>query len=187
MTEAKKASFLPFHAINDFMIDDYRQQVFQRVLEGYEQLSSASLARLNASIKRHVQVPGFRNSAKAPKALILRHLSKPFEKSSELAAAVVAAWAELNSTLSTKVFDVLTGRGWEMLPVDADRTRLPGFFTRWPSDENYDTVFAALQQAYPDEQFNQDDVSLMSVWLSMRLPYESTATQNVSTGAETQA
>lgn len=187
MTEARKASFLPFHAINDFMVDDYRQQVFQRVLDGYEQLSSATLSRLNASIKRHVQVPGFRNSAKAPKALILRHLAKPFEKSSELAAAVLAAWAEMNSTLSTKVFDLLTSRGWELLPADADRTRLPGFFTRWPTNENYDTVFAALQQAYPGEEFNQDDVSLMSVWLSMRLPYESSAPQDEPTGAETQA
>lgn len=186
MSDGQKVRFLPFHAINDFMIDAYRQEVFHRILDAYDQISPASASRLNASIKRHVQVPGFRNSAKAPKALVLRQLAKPFEKSSELAVAVLAAWAELNSPLGLKVFDLLTSRGWELLPVDTDRTRLPGFFTRWPADENYETILTALQQAYPTEEFKQDDVSLMAVWLSLRLPYESSSTQDVATAHDTQ-
>lgn len=187
MSEQQKARFLPFHAINDFMIDDYRLEVLQRVLDASDSISPASASRLNAAIKRRIQVPGFRNSVKAPKTLVLRHMPKPFEKSADLASAVLAAWAELNSPLGLKIFELLISRGWELLPIDVDRTRLPGFFTSWPADENYDTVFTALQQAYPEEEFSQDDVSLMSVWLSLRLPFESATPQDAPAGDNTQA
>ena len=37
MTENKKAQFLPFHAINEFMRDDFRLTILQEVLSNLKQ------------------------------------------------------------------------------------------------------------------------------------------------------
>lgn len=173
MSEDQKAArFLPFHAINQFMLPDYRQGILRAVLSALPGLPAQISSRLNQLIKRHVRVPGFRNSQKAPAHFIVKPLADAFEKHSDLAAAVLAAWCETQPTLREQVFSVLSARGWELLPVDTDRTRLPGFFTRWPQGEDYDQIYSAVQSAYPDSESTAYDVSLMAVWLSMRLPYE---------------
>jgi hypothetical protein len=177
MSEQQTTKFLPFQAINEFMLAEYRLHVLRTALVAGDKISPTTAARLNGSIKRHVQIPGFRNSLKAPPGLKLRHIIKPFENRSDLVAAVLSAWAEVEAGLQQKVFDLLAARGWELLPVDADRTRLPGFFTRWPVDENYDTIFTALQEAYPGDELSKDDIGLMTVWLSMRLPLEDSTSE----------
>jgi len=60
----------------------------------------------------------------------------------------------------------------ELLPVDADRAKLPGFLVRWPQKDSYDVLDAAYAEAYPDAKTETDDLRLMVVWMSGRLPYE---------------
>lgn len=167
----KQIQFLPFQAINDFMLDDYREQVIRLVLSSSAQLPQEQQISLEKLTRKRVSIPGFRNSAKAPVNLRLKGVSESFEKSPPLAAAILAAWAELHPELRQQVYDLLLAQEWEILPIEADRTKLPGFLPYWPFEQNFDSLYQAYQTAYPESQVEQNDVSLMVVWLSTRLPY----------------
>jgi hypothetical protein len=105
-------------------------------------------------------------------ALKVRPMASAFEKNPELVAAVISAWAESHNELRQMVYDLLKSRNWEILPPDTDRTKLPGFLTKWPRGEDFTTLNQAFGEMYPQNPTPSDDVSLMVVWLSGRLPYE---------------
>jgi hypothetical protein len=171
MDEQETISFAPFAAVNDFMLADFRNSVIQTVLEGSNQLPVELRQQLDTLSKALVTVQGFRNPLKAPVRLRARATSKPFEKSSELAAMVIAGWAYLKPTLAQQVYNLLSESGWDLLPVESDRLVMPGFLPVWPSGSDFESVFAAFVEKYPEHNFSQDEVSLMVVWLSLRLPY----------------
>jgi hypothetical protein len=170
--EEKKVAFLPFHALNEFMIDDYRMAVIRTTLRALPDLPEHLREPVDRLTRRIVRVPGFRNSLKAPVQLKAIPMASAFEKNPELVAAILAAWAEVQAELRMKVFDLLTARGWELLPVDADRTVLPGFLMKWPKADNFEALNQAFAERYPGTQADSNDVSLMVVWLSGRLPYQ---------------
>jgi len=166
----KQASFLPFHAINEFMTDEFRQQVVRKVLTHQEDLPESHRAALNRLAKKTVNVPGFRNGAKAPAALKIKPFIQAFEKNPQMVAEVISAWSVLNPELQTQVYDLLVSLDWEVLPPEADRTKLPGFLPQWPYDQDFDRINLAFNDKYPSAQVDTDDVSLMVVWVSGRLP-----------------
>jgi len=166
----KKAKFIPFHALNEFMRDDYRLQVVRFTLEHLPELDESYRNPIDKLTRRFVQVPGFRHSPKAPAAVKARPMAEAFEKSADLVAAVLNAWGALQADLRQKVYDLLTARGWEVLPPEADRTKLPGFISHWPKGEDFDILNEAFTQMFPGTQASTDDVSLMVVWVGARLP-----------------
>jgi hypothetical protein len=168
----KKAKFLPFHAINDFMRPDYRLEVVRSSLNAMPELPEALRAPLDRLTRDLVHVPGFRNSAKAPIPIRVKPTCEAFEKSPLLVASLLSVWAAVHPELRQQIYDLLKSRNWEILPADADRTKLPGFLTKWPKGESFSEINEAYSQAYPDQHSTQDDVSLMVVWISGRLPYE---------------
>lgn len=170
--EESKAKFLPFHAINEFMRDDYRANVVRTALVASSTLPDDLRESIERQTRRSVQIPGFRNSAKAPVAVRVKPTAEAFAKSPQLVASILAAWAEVHIELRQQVYDLLTERGWPLIPVDADRTKLPGFITKWPKDENFERLNTAFLEKYPGSAINNDDVSLMVVWVSGRLPYQ---------------
>lgn len=167
----KSAEFLPFHAINEFMRTDYRAAVVRAALNALPKLPASFRAPIDNMTKLVVRVPGFRNPLQAPAPMKVGPTASAFEQSPELVSAILAAWAEANAELRSQVYDLLKSRGWEVLPPDADRTKLAGFLTHWPEGEDFDTLNKAYAQAHPNAGASTDDVSLMAVWLSGRLPY----------------
>lgn len=178
----KKLEFLPFTAINEFMRSEYRLEVIGAVLKALPTLPESHRKKINNLIKRYVQVPGFRNSANAPLALKIKNLVPAFEKHPEVASTILSAWSESNKELQSRVYDLLKSRDWEVLPPDTDRTRLPGFLTVWPKEETFDALDQAYQETYAEDGANSDDVSLMAVWLSGRLPYNTEGSSSSSDG-----
>ena len=170
--DKKQARFLPFHALNEFMRPDYRSEVVRTALLALPGLPESQRDQVEKLTRRAVKVPGFRNSAKAPAALRVKPTAEAFEKSAGLVAAILSAWCETRTQLRAQVYDLLTERGWEILPVEADRTKIPGFLTRWPKGEDFETLTGAYAERFPESEAGSDDVSLMVVWLSGRLPYE---------------
>ncbi len=168
----KQLQFLPFHAINEFMRDDYRQQVVRAVLSGQATLPVPLQASLERYTRKSVLIPGFRNSAKAPVPMRAKLTAEVFEKSPQMAAAVLSAWAELNASLREQVFDYLSSLDWEILPVEADRSLLPGFLIVWPKGDDLETLSKKFLELNPEQTASTDDVSLMIVWLCGRLPYQ---------------
>jgi hypothetical protein len=96
-----------------------------------------------------------------------------FEKSPQFAIQTMACWADLNGELKQKVYDLLIARGWELLPKDADRTKLPGFMVKWHPSDSYEVINKAFLEMYAGDSTAENDVRLMTVWLSGRLPYDS--------------
>lgn len=166
------ARFIPFHAINQFMLPEYRVKLLHEVFGGFSQLSEQRQAALNRLVKRLVKVDGFRNSVSAPATLKARAANTSFERSAELVAQVCAAWCELHPQLAQEVHDFLKSRGWEVLPVEADRTVLPGFLTRWLEKDTFEALDDAYDAAHPDDDTHEYDLNMMIVWISGRLPVD---------------
>jgi hypothetical protein len=168
----KKQEFLPFHAINEFMREDYRLVVVRAVLHATQQLPVEFRAAIEKQTKHNVKVPGFRNSVLAPAGVRVSPTAGAFEKNPDLAGAILAAWAETHVDLRQQVFDLLIERGWELLPIDVNRAKLPGFLIHWPKGEDFEVIQKAFAEKYPQSTENSDDISLMTVWLGNRLPYK---------------
>lgn len=184
MDNDKQAQFLPFHAINEFMRDDYRLEVIRSTLQALPNLDKDFSEPIERLTKKNIKVPGFRNSAKAPNAMRIRPTAEAFQKNAGLVAAILSAWAESRAELRQQINDLLISRQWQILPPDADRTKLPGFLSKWPKNEDFDILNAAFTSSYPEATASEDDISLMIVWLSTRLPYqtEESDEENVPTG-----
>jgi len=190
----EKTEFLPFHAINEFMRPDFRLNMIRETLSAQATLGEPYVNELNQQIKKRVSVPGFRNSDKAPALIKVLPTSKAFEKYPELVAALLSCWAEIQSELREQVYTLLKTRKWLMFsetdgldtaslsmdtikewpiyPLKMNRTRLPGFFTHWPKGEDFEALYKNFTELFPDSTASIDKVSLMVVWISMRLPYQ---------------
>ncbi len=173
--DEKTTQFLPFHAINEFMRDDFRLSLIRSILSALPGVSKDHRDQIEKLTKKFVQIPGFRISTKAPVSLRLKPTIDAFEKHPQLVSAMMAAWSETHNELRNQVYDLLVSRGWEVLPADADRTRLPGFIPVWPKEEDFEKLTLAFKEKYPSSNVEVDDISLMVVWVSGRLPYESEA------------
>ncbi len=174
MENQKEISFLPFHALNEFMLDEFRMKVIRQTFANLHELPEKDQASINKLTRKYVKVQGFRNSVKAPLGVKLKPFAHAFEKSPELVGATISAWAKLNHQLGQQVYELLASRNWELLPLDADRSRLPGFLTVWPGGDNYEVLHKVFFEMYPDSQADKDDISLMIVWVGGRLPYQFT-------------
>lgn len=172
MDNKETAEFLPFNAINQFMLSDFRQKVLHSVLSNLDQLPPSQKTSLAGMVRRYFQVPGFRNPLAAPLPIKVKAAVSPFEKNAGFTAQVLAGWAELHSDLLQQVYHLLKDREWEVLPLDADRTKIPGFLTRWPKQETYEILNQAYSEKYPGSGASEDEVRLMVVWVSGRLPFD---------------
>ncbi len=163
---------IPFHAINEFMRSDYRIEVVRSVLTSQSLLPPQLQTQIERLTRKSVQIPGFRNSAKAPVNKRIRLTAEVFEKSPQMTAAILAAWAELKNDLRIQVFEYLTDLGWQLLPIETDRSQVPGFSITWPKGGDLEELAQKFLEQNPAQTASQDDVSLMIVWLGGRLPYQ---------------
>jgi len=181
MKNNENISFLPFHAINEFMRDDYREKVNELVFNSYLSLDDNIQRSINNHMNKVVKIPGFRNSSKAPHHVKRNYFIKAFEKSPGFVATILNAWAGVHEDLQLRVYSFLLQRGWDILPLDADRTKLPGFITVWPDTDDFEQLYNSFSQENQDFNANSDDVSLMIVWISGRLPFSTTDNKNIVT------
>lgn len=171
MTDNKKAQYLPFHAINEFMRDDFRVAILQEVLNSYDKVEKERTLRINRLIAKGVQIPGFRNSSLAPLGVKVRQSTTLFESSPEFAALIVDCWSQLHQQLKNAIWQLLEEKNWKPLPMEIDRTILPGFTTNWPKEDKFELFVQAIHEKIPDLAENDDNISLMVVWMSNKLPY----------------
>jgi hypothetical protein len=99
-----------------------------------------------------------------------------------LVAAIISAWAESQPELRENVYNLLVSRGWELLPIDTDRTKIPGFLTIWPRKDTFEIIDQAFREMFPDFPASNNDISLMVVWLSGRLPLNFTTEEGTPPG-----
>jgi len=170
--DTKKTHFLPFHAINEFMRPDYRKDVVRIALQAAPSMPDDMRLSLDRLVKKVVKVPGFRDGSKAPTPLKVKPAAEAFEKKPDLVGAVLAIWAQSKPELRQQVYDLLVEKEWEVLPAEANRAKLPGFATVWPKGQSFEDLNQAFHEKYPQVDASSDDITLMVVWVSGRLPYE---------------
>ena len=190
--QSNAAEFYPFHTINEFMRNDYRMTVVRSTLGALNSLPAEYREPIDKLIKKLVKVPGFRHPEKAPVAVKALPMAKAFEKNPEVVSAILAAWAESHADLRAKVYDLLQARGWKMfptefslemlspdvikewgvLPLSVDRTRLPGFVSLWPEGNEFEAIYQHFNELHSNIDESLDNVSLMVVWVSLRLPID---------------
>ena len=185
--------FYPYNAINEFMRPDFRLSVIRDVLSNVDKLPPELASDLAHLTRKSIKIPGFRNSEKAPSLVKVMPMAKEFEKHPEVTAVILSAWAALNSELALQVHTLLKNRNWSFIDVEKDipftsisseimekwpilppemnRTRAPGFLPRWPKGEDFETLYSAYTELYPEGEASIDKVSLMAVWITLRLPY----------------
>lgn len=174
-----QVKFIPFHAINDMMLSEYRLQVLQLVLSKLDELPADKKIGIQTSVRRYAQVQGFRNAALAPAPLKAKGSVKVFEQNPGFVAQILSAWARLQPEFAQRVFSLLEKREWKLLPLETEREKLPGFLTRWRKSEDFDVLHAAYREGNPQETASDDDISLMVIWLSGRLPVDLVETEEV--------
>lgn len=172
MPDKQKKQYIPFHTINEFMRDDYRTAVITEVFSNLEKLDKETGIRINRLFSKGVQIPGFRNSSLAPSAVKIRHAHTIFEKSAEFAALILNSWSQMHSSLQKNVWKLLDDRNWKPLPLEVDRSLLPGFETDWPKGDSFEVLIQALRENDPGTSESDDNISLMTVWVGNRLPYD---------------
>ncbi len=181
---ADKIIYLPFNAINEFMLPDYRREVIRTVLSELQTLNEGRQKSIIGLLRKNVQIQGFRNSALAPISLKVNGSTKAFEKSAQFVGVMLNAWCEIKHDLALRVLNLLESRGWKILPIEVDRSVLPGFQTRWPAHETFELMISAYLVMFPDSHDLENDINLMVVWLSNRLPYEMVSENLFATDAE---
>jgi hypothetical protein len=167
----KEVQFIPFNAINEFMFPAYRLEVLQTVL-GADAALITRWRDINGAIKRYATIPGFRNCLAAPLPLKIKACVAVFEQRADFVALILQSWSDLKLDLRQSMYEYLQQRGWEVLPPDADRSKLPGFLVTWPKEDEFETLSAGFKAAHADVTASNDDVSLMAVWIGNRLPIE---------------
>lgn len=171
MEKTIKKKYLPFHAVNEFMRDDYRLLILQEALTDQTNNSPELRQRMSRMVAKGVQIPGFRNSNLAPAGIKVKNSTSLFERSPEFAAAVMECWSNLHVDLKSKMAELLISKGWTIPPVDEDHSQLPGFQLDWPKEDTFEVLIEALHTNFPDLEDSDDNISLMAVWIGNRLPY----------------
>ncbi len=170
---SEKEKFLPFIAINEFMRDDYRQKVITEVLSHIDKIPNDQRITINRSISKFVKVPGFRNSSLAPAGLKAKSSVELFGTLSDFTGAVIEGWFRLHPDLAKTVFEVLQEKEWPNLqPIELDRSKLPGFQIHWPKTDTFEVLINAVRSKNLFEDESDDNISLMAVWMGVRLPYD---------------
>lgn len=172
MNEEKKIQYLPFHAVNEFMRDDYRLTVLQEVFSNLDRCTILQRQLITRLVSRGLQIPGFRNSSQAPVSMRIKHSVSLFEKSAEFAATVIESWSNLHYELKKLTVPLLTERGWNPHPVEVDRSLLPGFMIDWPKTDTFEVLIKTIREAQPSLDESDDNICLMAVWMGNRLPYD---------------
>lgn len=171
MSEKNKVEYLPFHAVNEFMRDDYRLNILQEVLSSLDQCKGIQKQIIMRLFSKGVQISGFRNSSQAPLPIRIKNSVSLFERSAEFSATIMECWSNLHPDLKAKMFTLLSERGWNPQPVSVDRSLLPGFMTDWPGSDTFEVLIQSIKEAGPELKESEDDISLMAVWVGNRLPY----------------
>lgn len=161
---------LSYRAINVFVERDYLEHVVGSILEGLKGLSKEEQIVFNSQFKKFVTVLGFRNPVRAPLSLQINAFASAFEAKEELVPITLTTWAKLNSSFSEKVKSWLKAEGWDNLKTKRNYVHNEGFILDWPEDLTFDQINENFKKANPGLEYNQNDLILMVLWISGRLP-----------------
>lgn len=163
---------VPFKAINVFINQDYLESMLKAVLTGYKKLSKQKQIEFTHFLRKYVTILGFRDPSRAPLTLQVHALAKAFEDKDEVVPYVLSVWAAINKKLAADVEAWLTEKKFENLSAEREYAEDAGFTPDFPEKMGFDKLEKDFAKANPDAKYERDDLILMVLWISGRLPKE---------------
>lgn len=161
---------LPYKAINVYMEQDYLESVVKSAITGVKKLSKQDQIDFSQFMKKHVNVLGFRDPSRAPVSLQVRALAKVFEEKDEVIPFVLSTWVKVNKKFVKPVRTWLEAEGFKDLQTEREFEEESGFVADWPKKLSFDQLAKKFKKDNPDIKINQDDLTLMVLWMTGQLP-----------------
>lgn len=163
----------PMVALNVYMTPEFRRQLLSEVLKRLGTLEPTTRDQLASYIKEKIKVSGFRNSLNAPIGLTLRSMETLFENDSNFDSYVLAAWMELFGQQTNVISEFLPKLGFTMISqVEQRNNPEKSFAVGWPKGITYDSLFLSMKEKINDLVLNKDELALITIMLTGRLPGE---------------
>jgi len=163
---------LSFKTINLFIERDYLENALEEILKAKEDLSREDQNAFNSQFRKFVNVLGFRNPLRAPLQLQVNAYASAFEEKDEVVPFTLSTWATLKQDFAKLVQGWLEAEGWKDLALERTFEGSEGFVNDWPKKLSFEKLIKKFQKDHPDEQFKEDDLVLMVLWVSGQLPPE---------------
>ncbi len=161
---------LSYKAINVYIEQDYLEKVMRDILTGVKKLPKQDQINFSRFMRQYVTILGFRDPSRAPLPLQVNALMKAFEEKDEVVPVTLSVWAKIHKKLAKQVKDWLDGEGWKDLATEREYEEDGGFAADWPKKLTFDKLVKDFQKAAPDAKFDRDDLILMVLWVSGKLP-----------------
>lgn len=163
---------LPYKAINVFIDQEYLMKVAENILTKVNKLPKEDQIDFSRFMRKHINVLGFRNPSRAPLTLQINALVKAFEEKDDVIPFFLSTWAKINKKLAKDVKSWLENEGWKDLATEREFDEETGFIEDWPKKMTFDKLVKDYQKANPDAKIDRDDLILMVLWISGKLPPE---------------
>jgi hypothetical protein len=161
---------LSYKTINVFIEQDYLEKIMGNILSGVKKLPKQDQIDFSRFMRKYVNILGFRDPSRAPLPLQINALTKSFEEKDEVIPVTLSVWAKINKKLAKQVKAWLDDEGWKDLESERAYEEGDGFMADWPKKLTFDKLVKNFQKANPDAKFDRDDLILMVLWISGKLP-----------------
>ena len=160
----------PYKAINVFLDRDYLEQFLEKLLKEKETLPKKVQISFNNELKKYVTILGFRNPVRAPLPLQVNAYASAFEEKDEVIPFTLSTWTKIASEFAEGVMTWLQVDGWDDIALERQFDENEGFKKEWPEALTFDKLVEGFKKANPDLDFSRNDIILMVLWISGRLP-----------------
>lgn len=163
---------LPYKTINVFIERDHLRNILEHIIKNINTLSKEDQISFGKSFREYVDILGFRNSMRAPLPLQVNAYVRAFEDMDEVIPYTLSTWTKIRKDFALKVKDWLDSEGWKALVLERNFDETEGFIRDWPESLTFEKMIKGFEKANPDYDFDENDLFLMVLWISGKLPDE---------------
>jgi len=164
--------YLPFKTINVFIERNNLREILEFVIKNVDKLPKEDQISFGNSFREYVSILGFRNPLRAPLPLQVNAYVRAFEDMDEVIPFTLTSWTKLRSDFAEKVKDWLKSEGWEDLQLEREYDETSGFIREWPESLTFEKLNDDFAKANPNLDYDQDELLVMILWISGKLPDE---------------
>jgi hypothetical protein len=168
--QMNEVEHLSFKTINVFVERGFLEETLKLILTNLKILSKEDQIEFSQIFKKYVTVLGFRNPKQAPLPLQVKAYATAFEEKEEVIPFTLSTWTKIKGDLANAVVKWLKSENWDDLTLVRNFDEDQGFKNDWPDDLSLDTVIKDFQKDHADMEVSKDDLALMILWVSGRLP-----------------
>lgn len=164
--------YLPYKTINVFVERDHLRKTLEHIIKNINTLSKEDQISFGKEFREYVDILGFRNSMRAPLPLQVNAYVRAFEDMDEVIPFTLSTWTKIRKDFALKVKDWLDSEGWKALDLERNFDETEGFIREWPETFTFEKMIKGFEKANPDYDFDDNDLLLMVLWISGKLPNE---------------